>query len=188
MKRFIVIYIIIMFLICGCVTKRDVTHEAMETIGYELFSNFRFHLSKDITLREIVMLGEHLEQTGPGTITISNTEIHIGRSVIGRFQKENPPNKIEIFFEELPDGNRPTLTFLQDITGDIERYFIETTSGNGFVVDTTGTYGYIKMQGDIVLYNKKHYFLNYHGDERPYLIQELDINVIQERHEIHGIK
>jgi len=187
-KCIFIIYIFIMILICSCVTKRDVTHEALETLGSELFSNFRFNLSKDITLREIVMLGEHLEQTGPGAITISNTEIHIGRSVIGRFKKEVPPDRIEIYFEELPGGNKPAITFILNKIGGKEQYLIETRSGSGIVVDATGAYGYIQIKGEIVSYNGLQYFLFYSGDEKPYLIQELDVHVIQEKHDIHGFK
>ena len=178
----------VMVLISGCATRIGVTPEVLETVGHELFSNFRFYVSKDIVLRRKVILGEHLEQTGPGTITVSNFEINLRRSTIGRFQRDVPPDRLEIFFEELPDGNRPTLTFLRDIKGGTERYFIETMPGEGFIVDAMGTYGYAKIQGDIVTYNGVEYFLFFIGNEKPFLLQELDVSVINQSREMRGMR
>jgi len=197
--RFFFINIFIMVLFCGCVTKIDVTHDVLDTVGPKLFSNFKFHLSKDITLRENVKIGEHLEQTGPGAITVSNAELYLGHLTAGRFLKEIPPDRLEIYFEELPNGRRPALTFLLEKNDKKEeRYYVETVWGKGYVVDTAGTLGYKEFEGDIVSYNGKEYFIDYIGNEknavknkpseRPYLIQELDVNVIQEKHEIKGAK
>ena len=181
-------FIFIAVFICGCATRRSVTHEALETIGFELFSNFRFYISKDITLTRIVTLGENLEQIGPGLITVSNEEVNLRRSIVGRFQNHVPPDRLEIAFEELPDGKRPTLTFVRDVKEGDDRYYIETTRGEGLIVDAMGTYGYIKVQGDIVLYNGLHYFITFIGTEKPFLRHELDVTIVQERREIRGLR
>jgi hypothetical protein len=187
-KHFICISILSLLLFGGCATRIEVTHEVVETLGHEMLSNFRFYLSKDITLRRIVMVGEYLELTAPGVVMVTNLELRLRSSKIGRFQKEIPPDRLEISFEEIPSENRPFITFVQQIVDGQERYHIETTRGTGWIVDVRGKYGYIKMEGDIVAYKGLYYFLVYEGEEKPYLIQELDVKVAQEIRDIQGIK
>ena len=165
----------------------EVTREILKTIGPEMFSNCRFRLSKSITLREIVKQGDHLEQTGPGTIVVTNVELYFSQFIIGGFLKEIPPDRIQIYFEELPDGNKPALTFVLNTENNGERYYIETTEGEGYVVDAAGNYGYIKWQDKVVSYNGLNYFISYDGAEKPYLIQELDVNVMQNIHIVPGV-
>ena len=186
--RIVVLQFIIVVLISGCTTTKVVTYEVIEIIGPGLFSSFRFHLSTNITLREIVYLGGNLEQTGPGVITVSNVELRFNRSIIGLFYRKVPPGRMEIFFEELPDGTRPTLAFVYDMEGESGRYYLETMWGEGFVVDPAGTYGYVRMQGYIVMYNGRPYFLSFTGNQKPYLVMQLNVNVRQDQRIVRGMR
>jgi len=187
-KYRIVLQLIIVLLISGCTTTKVVTYEVIETIGPELFSSFRFHLSTDITLREIVQLGENLEQTAPGVITVSNVELRFNRSIIGLFYRKVLPDRMEIFFEELPDGRRPTLAFVLDMEGESGRYYLETVWGEGFVVDAAGTYGYVRTEGNVVMYNGRYYFLSFTGNQMPYLVMQLNVNVRQDQRVVRGMR
>ena len=180
--------IVITLLLYGCTTTKVVTYEVIDTFGPELFSSFKFHLSRGITLREIVPLGGNLEQTSPGTITVSNVELSFSRSIIGMFYQKVPPDRLEIFFEQLPGGIRPTLAFVRDMESDSERYYLETVWGAGYVVDAAGTYGFIRMHGYKVMYDGRYHFLSFAGSGRPYLVMQLNVNVVQEQRTVRGMQ
>ena len=183
-----------------CKTPEPVTQRGLESYGAALFQNFVYFISKDITLIETVELGTNLTQNDSGDVILYNREISLSQKTPGRFVKKVSSSKIEICFEELPDGIRPTITFIRDPYD--KRYYIESTMRDVIIVDKVKDdkvnkvdnegrkYGYRKIKdGRVILYNGTNYLLLCEKPkEIPYLKQDLNIKIIDEYRKMPGLR
>jgi hypothetical protein len=186
MKQKTVLILLAVVLFAGCSHLQEATQESFESMGEGIFANFVFYVSKDIMLREIVDLGGNLEQTGTGTVTLFNREVLLNHTTHGRVLRATH-DRLDVAFEELEGGTKPTISFVQKTDSTDKRYYIDFTMSDVVLVDEKGAYGYIKKAGPVISYNNSKYLIVYSGEEVPYLLHDLDIRIKNESRSIHGL-
>jgi len=186
-SRKILLILAVISCFTGCVNLKDVTQDGLESYGADLFQNFVYFISKDIILRETVDIGTNLIQNNSSDVILFNREIRLSSKTRGRV-KNVSSQKIEVAFEELPGEIRPTITFIQNPNDKHKRYYIDFTMSEVILVDQKGIYGYIKKSGPVISYNGTKYLLIYNGQDTPYLLQDLDIKIINEYRKIRGLR
>lgn len=137
----------------GCVSRPPVTQTLYNEIGRDVFSQFRFYISKDIQLTKVDSSVDVDDKATVVTTKIKRDIIHIKNSTAGRVQGEPSEMKLEIGFEQLKDGTIPTLVFVQKAGRGTEgRYYLEK--------DAKGK----------VKYGDSYYIVTYKERDEPYLL------------------
>jgi hypothetical protein len=120
-KILLVLTVILYF--TECVNLKDVTQEGLDSYGADLYQNFVYFISEDITLRKTVPIkdsgeldtGTIMAQNDSGNVTLFNRHISLSKRTRGRVKKVSP-QKFEVAFEELPGETRPPIiTFKQKL-------------------------------------------------------------------------
>jgi len=187
-----------------CVNLKEVTQEGLDSYGADLFQNFVYFISENITLRKTVPIKDSgeldtsdiLAQNDSGDVTLFNRHISLSKKTRGRV-KRVLSQKFEVAFEELPGKTKsPIITFKQKSNDKQERYYIDCTWEKVVIlVDQKGRYGFINKEGYVISYNGIKYLLG-HDDEKviekteelPYLIQDLNIKIINEYRKMPGLR
>jgi len=188
MKRKILFGLVIISCFSGCTTA--VTQKGFDSFGSDIYQNFVYYVSQDVTLRETVVMGvgDHVTQDDSGKVILINREIVITRKSRGRVQNATS-TKFEVAFEELPGEIKPVITFNLNPADEKKRYFIDTSTWREVnLVDQRGEYGYISVSGNVISYNDKRHLIVYAGKEAPYLIQELNIGIRNETRKATGLR
>ena len=196
MKRKILFGLVVILSFTGCV-HIDVTQEGFESYGAEIYQNFVYFVSRDVILRETVVpgVGDHVTQDDTGKVTLINREIHIeSKKTRGRVLNATS-DRFDVAFEELPGGIKPVLTFRLNPADKKKRYFIDTSTQEEVkLVDEKGEFGYISIKGYVISYNDKRHVIdsidniNNAGEKIPYLVQKLDIKIINETRIVRGLR
>jgi hypothetical protein len=185
MKKLVVGLIGVIFCFIGCTSQEIATQGTYETIGSEAFSTFKFYISKEVVLKEIVPLDMDLNKKNTEVnITAYNKVVRIKRSTAGRIQGTPSAKKLEIAFEQLKDGTKPPITFVQK--NNFGRYYFECTMADWTVVDKKGRY--VSVHGPGIEYNGAKYLLEFKGEGEPYLVYDQNIKVKKESRRMKGLK
>jgi hypothetical protein len=140
-------------LLIGCVSRPPVTQDLYNEIGKDVFSQFRFYISKDIQLTKVDTSTDVNDRATIVTTKIERDIIQIKHSTAGRVQGEPSEKRFEIGFEQLKDGTIPTLVFVQKLSRATEgRYYLDK--------DPRGK----------VKYGDAYYTVAYKGRDEPYLL------------------
>ena len=172
--------------VVGCASQKIVTQETYKDLGHDTFSTFRFYISKDVVLKEIVPLDRATDKRNTReTVTAHNREVRIKRSTAGRVQEEASLKHLEIAFEKLRDGTRPPIAFVQK--NNDGRYYFEYTIGNWRVTDKKGNL--VSVNGPSIKYNGTYYLLQFKrkGGE-PYLLYEQVVKVKNKSRNMRGLR
>ena len=209
-KILLVLTVILCF--TGCVNLKEVTQEGLDSYGADLLQNFVYFISEDIILRQTVPKKNSeeldtstiLEQKDPkDVVKLYNRYKILSKKTRGRVRKASS-QKFDVMFEEqLPGETRPPIITFKQKSNDKqkpndkqERYYIDCTWEKVVIlVDQKGKYGFIEKEGYVISYNGNKYLLE-HNDEKvikqteelPYLIQDLNIKIINEYRTMRGLR
>jgi len=189
MKQKVIFGLLIIYCLSGCTVA--VTQKGFDSFGADIYRNFVYYVSKDLVLRatiENAVSGDHVSVDNSGKIILTNREIILTRGTRGRIENVTS-TRFDVAFEELPGGERPYLTFIQNPKDSKKRYFLDTSNVRVVdFVDEKGEYGFSSTKGPVVPYDDRKYLALYNGEEPPYLIQVLDIAVRTESRKMRGLR
>ena len=173
----------------SCRSSQIVTQElydAFDNIGrVEDFSAFRFYISHDVVLTEVT--GQEMRTDNRNTrvqLTSYNNVVNLKRSTTGRVQGTATQQRLEISFQELRDGSKPTISFVQKRSDG--RYYFEYEVGTWVVTDRRGNQAI--RSGPGIQYNGSTYLLEFRGEEEPYLLYDQDVRVRSTSQTMRGIR
>ena len=188
MKKFLGMLAIASFMainVLSCASQPEiVTQSLYDALGKETFSQFRFYISQAVVLTEVVPPEIRTNTSNTRVqVTAYNNIVNIKSSTTGRVQSASH-ERLEIAFEQLRDGTYPSISFVQKRNDG--RYYFEYEVSDWVVADKSGRL--ISNHGPGIQYNGKIYFLDFKGNDEPYLLYDQDVVVRQSQQTMRGLR
>jgi len=187
--KFFAVFCLVAMGIISCKSEPEIVTQALyTTLGQNIFSQFRFYISQDVVLTEVIPPDIKTDKDNTLVkITNFNNVINIKCSTPGRVQGYATDEKLEIAFEKLKNGTKPTISFVQKHSERNDgRYYFEYTVENWLVMDKDGRY--ITRRGPGIQYNDRTYLLEFKGIKEPFLLYNQDVNVKQSNKTMTGLR
>jgi hypothetical protein len=172
--------------IMSCATPPEVVTQALyRTLGQDTFSKFRFYISQDAILTEIVPPEVQTDANNTRVqVTAYNNVVNIKSSTTGRVQGIATDEQLEIAFEQLIDGTKPTINFVQKHNDG--QYYFDYVIDDWIVADKSGRL--TSRRGPGIEYNNKMYLLEFKGRNEPYLLYDQDVKVKETKKTMRGLR
>jgi len=184
-QEFCVVFCLVSMTVISCKSQPEVVTKTLyNQLGQERFSQFRFFVSQDVVLREVVPTDNNAVRDNARVRTVYNNTVNIKRSTPGRVQGNATDEKLEIAFEALKDGTKPPISFIQKRNDG--KYYFEFTVEDWLVTDKAGRYSTVHGPG--IQYNGKIYLLEFKKKGEPYLQYDLDVKVTKSSKNMKGLK
>ena len=186
-QKYCVIFCLVSISVISCKSQPEfVTPTLYNQLGKERFSQLRFFISKDVVLREVTPTANAAARNNtPVQTNVYNHIVKIKRSTAGRIRGIATEKKFTIAFEQLKDGTKPLISFVQ--RSDDGKFYFESTVDDWLVMDKAGKY-FLTRNGPGIRYNGNIYLLEFKGKDEPYLIYEQGKKVKQSSKKMPGLK